>query len=140
MGPQGLGKEYQVGRGEGKTPRSGRRRIAIPTFAKGGFAAGYAATDGAPVQASAEETPIRSMGVCTEKLTPESPYCVTVFTMSPSLYPAPVAIAHTADCSSTSITFTVPMEVLSRRSTFPVAGSLISRGTRSTVNWSPTFN
>ena len=50
-------------------------------------------------------------------------YCVFVFTASPVLKPAPETTEHTAETSSTSVTFTIPMDVLMRRNTFPVAGS-----------------
>src|SRR6266849_1533356 len=70
---------------------------------------------------------------------PHMNYWVTVFTASPVLNPVPETVVATAEISSTSVTFTTPTVVAMRRITLPDAGSLISRLTRSTFNWSPTF-
>jgi hypothetical protein len=61
-------------------------------------------------------------------------YCVTVFTASPVLNPVPETAVHTAEMSSTSVTFTTPTGEANRRITFPVDGSLISLVTRSTLS------
>jgi hypothetical protein len=61
-------------------------------------------------------------------------YCVTVFTASPTLKPVPDTATATAEMSSTSVIFTTPTAEAKRRMTVPVAGSLISRVTRSTLS------
>src|SRR5271165_1718655 len=70
---------------------------------------------------------------------PSAVYCVFVFTASPVLNPDPDTTEQTEETSSTSVTFTMPIELLKRRRTCPVAGSLISLVTRSTLSSSPTF-
>ena len=57
---------------------------------------------------------------------PARHYCVTVFTASPTLNPAPETGAATAEMSSTSVTRTTPTGEVRRRITAPVEGSLIS--------------
>ena len=65
-------------------------------------------------------------------LAADNRYCVTDFTASPVLKSVPETGTQTAEASSTSVAFTTPILVLSRRITAPVAGSLISLVTRST--------
>src|SRR3954454_9862269 len=72
-------------------------------------------------------------------LTEKTRYWVTVLTASPTLNPAPEMETQTDETSSTSVTFTTPILVAMRRRTLPVLGSLISRVTRCTSSWSPTF-
>ena len=66
-------------------------------------------------------------------------YCVADFTVSPALKPEPETTVHTEEASSTSVALTMPIVLVSRRMTLPVAGSLISLVTRATRSWSPTF-
>jgi hypothetical protein len=61
-------------------------------------------------------------------------YWVTVFTASPTLKPVPVTGTPTAEISSTSVIRTTPTDEDNRRITWPLAGSLISRVTRSTLS------
>ena len=59
---------------------------------------------------------------------------VTVFAASPTLKPVPDTATATEEMSSTSVIFTTPTGEAKRRMTCPVAGSLISRVTRSTLS------
>jgi len=61
-------------------------------------------------------------------------YWVTVFTASPTLKTVPVTGTATAEISSTSVIRTTPTDEDNRRMTWPLAGSLISRVTRSTLS------
>lgn len=67
-------------------------------------------------------------------------YCVIVLTESPTLKSEPETGVQTEEMSSTSVMRIVPTGAVILRITTPVDGSLISRVTRSTVSWSPTFN
>src|SRR4051812_19744374 len=59
-------------------------------------------------------------------------YWVRLLTASPTLNPVPETTAPTADPSSTSVILITPTGAVMRRMTLPLAGSLISRDTRST--------
>src|ERR1700745_105694 len=50
-------------------------------------------------------------------------YCVATLAISPTLNPAPLTILATPELSSTSVISTVPIWLLMRRRTLPVAGS-----------------